>query len=261
MSKALLTGAAGGMVGAVTAVVGVLWGFITYAFLNEINTYLVQLSIYITTLSRVIYFHGGYLWPLPLPYFPSASLFSASSFILSIFLIAAGILVGIGFYGAYKIGGGARSLVGLVFGVIGTAVSALLIITGNLTTGYSMITPFSVAPTMGNYYLSVPTLNFPVIWIGFLVLSVTFLVLGLAGRSVSEVTEKPSASSAAGSLSVTGAVVFIIGVLMGFVAPTFVSTVGTSPPPIWPPLLIIGFGLIFLAFVLWAMVFYSSRNL
>ena len=261
LSRALLTGTAGGVIGAVTAAVGVLWSFITYAYLTEINSYLTQLSYYLSDLSWSIYFHRDPFWPLPLPYFPSASLFGVSSFILSIFLIAAGILIGAGFYGAYKIGGGDRGLAGLIFGFIGNAVSALLIIMGNLTTGYNLTASFLAAPTMGQYYLPVPTPNFPVIWIGFVTLGLTFLVLGSASKSVCEVTEKPSASSAAGSLSVTGAVVFIIGVLMGLVGPTLTPTADMPPPPLWPPLLVIGFGLIFVAFILWAVVFYSSRNL
>lgn len=243
--RALLVGTAGGVVGVLTATMGITWSFILDTFLTEINNYLSRLSLYLASQFGPLFAPWPQLYGLPIPYpipfFPSASLFGLSSFVLSIFLIATGILIGVGFYGTYKIGGGAMGLVGLVFGIIGVPSGALFIIMGNLTTGYTA--PYI---TIGEYsYPNLPVYepNFPVIWIGFVILGISVLLLSSASISVREMTEKPSAFYIAGILSIMGAIVFITGWL------------------IWPVIMIIGFGLIFIAFILWACVFYSSRNL
>ncbi|MEM2144138.1 MAG: hypothetical protein QW279_02165, partial [Candidatus Jordarchaeaceae archaeon] len=75
-------------------------------------------------------------------------------------------------------------------------------------------------------------------------------------RSVREMTEKPSFSNA-GVLSIIGALFFIIGSLIWPIT----LVIGLGPTLIWPITLAIGFALIFVAFILWTVVFYSSRNL
>jgi len=242
---ALLTGTVGGIIGTITAAIGMICIFILNSLLTEINDYLARLSLYLASQFGPLFEPWPQLYGLPIPYpipfFPSTSLFGVSSFTSAIFLIVTGILIGIGFYGTYKIGGGAIGVVSLVFSIIGITSGALFIIMGNLTTGYTA--PYI---TIGEYSypnLPVPTQNFSVIWIGFVILGVTFLLLGYASISVREMTEKPSASYAAGILSIIGAIVFITSWL------------------IWPIIVIIGFGLIFVAFILWTVIFYSSRNI
>ncbi|MFB0561450.1 MAG: NosD domain-containing protein [Candidatus Lokiarchaeia archaeon] len=239
---AFLAGTVGGIIGAITAVTGVIWVLKVNTFLTEINIYLGQLSYYLNMLVPWMGLH--YLYhgePLLLYFYPSASLFVKLSFLMSISLIVTSILIGIGFYGTYKAGGGAMGIVGLIFSILGITSGALLIILGTLTTGY-MYAAYQEGMTSESF-LPVPTPNFLIIWIGFMILGLTFIILGSASISVRYMTEKPATSFAAGNLSILSALFFIIG---GFIYPT---------------ILIISFGLIFVAFILWVVVFFSSRVL
>ncbi len=130
-------------------------------------------------------------------------------------LIVTGILFGLGFYGTYKIGGGVMGVVGLASSVIGMMAGALLIIVGNLTTGYVYAYTLVEMSSVPTYPVATP--NFVVMWIGFIVLGVTFIVLGSASMRVREMTERPSAFYAAGILSILCAVDFLVGGLVNIV--------------------------------------------
>ena len=241
---AFLTGAVGGIMGTVTAVVGIVWVINVHNFLAEINNYLAQLSYYSFILAPWMSFQS-YLYhgePIMLPlFYSSVPLFLELSFIMYILLIATSFLIGIGFCGTHEIGVGAANIIGSVLGIIGIILGALLIIMGNLTVGYE----YASAPVEMTSvpFLPVPTPNFQLMWIGFMVLGFAFIVLGLTSYSMRDMTNSPNASKFAGVLCVIGAVFFIAG---GF---------------LWPLILLVGFALILLAFILWSMVFYSSREI
>jgi hypothetical protein len=189
-------------------------------------------------------------------YSPSWFSFGVSSFILAILLIVTGILIGIGFYGLHTEGGGAMSVVGLISSVVGFTLGALLIIIGNLTTGYTYAGIFlelSIVPV-----LPVLIPNFSFIGLGFVVLGFTLVLIGSASisASVRDMTESPSVCSAAGIISIVGALAFFFGSFM-FGSAGVISGLNTSGG------YVLGFGLIFIfvAFILWAVVFYSFRNM
>nr|MDO8076785.1 hypothetical protein [Candidatus Freyarchaeota archaeon] len=223
---------------------GIIWVILVDAFLTEIHTYLGQLTHFFMILIPLSWYYSypyhGYPYPI-VPPLPHAFLFGVSSVILSILLVATGILIGFGFYGTYETGGGAVGLRGLTLVTIGITLGALLITVGTLTKGYMYADV--VVELTSNPFLPVPTPNFPVIWMGFIVLGFTFIQLGSASISVREMTQKPSASNAAGILSILGAITFLIG---GF---------------IWPVILVVGFILILVASILWTAVFYLSKEL
>nr|MDO8079256.1 hypothetical protein [Candidatus Freyarchaeota archaeon] len=243
---ALLTGTIGGIVGTITTALAVIWGFITNTFLGELSSYMSKLNWYLTSVFRPDLFYG-FILPYPIPYFPSASTFAVTSFILVLLLIVTGLLTGIGFYGTYKIGGGAMGIVALIFSIIGITLGALLILMGNLTIAYMSAYVWG-GETGYIPALPVPIPNLYLIWISFLVIGITFIILGSASIKVGEMTAMPSASKAAGILSIIGSIAFILDGLIGIWAHNII-------------LAIIGFGLIFAAFILWAVVFYSSRNM
>ncbi|MBS7250112.1 MAG: hypothetical protein KIH08_05895 [Candidatus Freyarchaeota archaeon] len=268
MSKgALLTGTVGGIMGAVTAVFGIVWVFVHVIFSNEIVSYCSMLSNYLIGMIYPDFPRFYALSQYPIPYFPSASLFGVASFILAMLLIVTGILFGLGFYGTYKIGGGIMGVVGLASSVKGMVAGALLIIVGNLTTGY--VYAYTLVEMASVPFYPVTTPNFVVMWIGFIVLGVTCIILGSASMRVREMTEKPSAFYAAGTLSILCAVDFIAGGLVNIVGGHTMGGLlrllglmnqlreGSSLAGIY----IIGFALIFIAFILWAWAFYSSRSL
>jgi hypothetical protein len=256
--RALITGAVGGIVGTAMAAFGIAWLFIQNTFQTEISNYLGELGSYFTDLFAPYLYSftgsGAYAFSSPplffaIPYFPSWSLFGVSSFILTAFLVVTGILIGVGFYGTYKIGGGAMGVVGLVFGALGVPLGALLILMTNLTTGYEPIDIFFDVGEAGAWvpFAPLPTPNFPLIVLGFLILGLTFIVLGSASYSTRDMTNNPRVSSAAGILSIMGASVFIIGGV-AFYFGGLLLAIG-------------GFGLILVSFILWAVVFYSSRKM
>lgn len=233
-------GIAGGITGAVTAVMGIIWVTIVNAFLAEINTYLMQLSYFLMILIPpswlYSYIYYGYYPFLIVPFYPSASLFGISSVIFSTFLVATGILIVVGLYGIHKAGEEAIGLGRLILGTIGIISGALLIIGGTLTTGYMYTHLIIGVPAIS--LLPVPTPNFNLIWTGFMILGFASILLGSASVSIRKMTQKPSASNAAGILSIIGAIIFIGGFL-------------------WPVALVVGFILILAASILWTVVFFS----
>lgn len=238
---AFLTGTVGGIMGTIASFVGIIWAIIWNTFKRDIEIYAYQLSGYINYLfydPSMMFYRPPFPYP-PLIY-PSGSSFYIFSSLLVVFLIMTGVLLSVGFYGTYKIGGGGMSLVGLIFSLIGMSLGALFIVLGNLIVEY---TP-SVVPVSDFFIIliSLPIPNSNIFGIGFLTMALTFIILGVTSISVRYIIESPSVSLAAGIISIVGAVFFIIGFF-------------------WYVLQIIGFGLVFIVFILWAAVFYSSRNL
>lgn len=231
MTKNLfLTGTAGGIIGSITAVIGIIWSIIDIRFHTDLTNYL-------SSMSSLRFFLGPYASLIP-PYLASEPTLLLFSFLLAVFLIVTGILIGVGFYGTYKIGGGAMGVVALILGIIGSILGAFQIILGNLLTATQFI-PITITP----YIIPVILPNFTIMWIGFMVLGVTFILLGSASITVHEMTMNPSASKAAGILSIIGGSLFLLSIL-------FLGGI-----------ILIGFILIFIAFTLWSIVFYSSREI
>nr|MDO8081409.1 hypothetical protein [Candidatus Freyarchaeota archaeon] len=229
---ALLTGTAGGIIGTITAAIGIIWSIID-----------VQLIITLFRYSTPLYLSDAFLYNnlsiiLTFAAAPSTSplLFFVFSLVLGILLIVSCVLTGVGFYGLYQAGGDAMGVVGLIFGIVGGAAGGTLIILGN--------TILSSAPLSGTSFLF-STPNYSVIWKGMIMLAVTFILLGSASIVVRGTTTRSGTSVAAGILSIIGACLFFL-----FFLGDFGSIIA-----------LVGFGLIFVAFILWAVVFYSSRNI
>nr|MDO8081398.1 hypothetical protein [Candidatus Freyarchaeota archaeon] len=249
---ALLTGTAGGIIGAVTAGIGIEWSKVPLLLTNTI-TVLQGLNQLFYGALQFASFHVDLInflqriWPVYIyPFLVMTSrvaLFSMISLILAVLFIVSGVLSGVGFYGVYKAGGGAMGLVGLIIGIIGGVAGGTLIILGN--TLASFIT-FSTMPLL----FSIP--NHLVIWIGVIILALTFVVLGSASIAVRNSTAHPSAATAAGFLSILGAC---------FLFPYILVSFGDIWALIGVGLMFVGFALIFVTFILWAVVFYSSRNI
>ena len=235
MSKAyLLTGTAGAIMGTITAFIGMMWSIVDVLFFMDFSNYMSEIMVFGTLL--------GPLAAFIIPYPDSSIWLLWFSLILAPMLIVTGTLTGLGFYGIRKAGGGAMSVVGLVFGIVGSIIGSLLILVGNLLN----MTQIAIIPDIYNYTLMIipsTTPNFFIMWIGFIILGVTFILLGSASIVVREITINSSASSAAGILSIIGGCITIGG------------------PIIFGGILLIGFILLFVAFILWAVVFYSSREL
>jgi hypothetical protein len=232
----MLTGTVGGVMGAIASVIGVTWSILNVSFLTDsvIYSYLTLFQFKLT--------HAFTVGFIP----PSSSylLFNIFSIILAIFLIVTGILIGVGFYGFHSSGEGVMGVVYLIFSIIGNVIGALLIFLGiiyaNTVYIYNFTSPPGLPPIS---YTLLP--NYVSIWIGMMVLAVTLILLGSASINVRKKTAHSSTAAAAGSLSIIGACFFfpyILGILGGI-------------------LLLIGFSLVFLTFILWTAVFYSSGQI
>ncbi|MEM3593171.1 MAG: hypothetical protein QXS27_00415 [Candidatus Jordarchaeaceae archaeon] len=157
MSRAMVIGAVGAIVGAVTAIMGIVWSFVAHTFLLEINIYLLQLSYYLSAVVPGTGLYGSV--PHPILYYPTSGyLFGIYSFILSVLLVSTGIMIGVGFYDTYLSGGRTMGLAVFIFSILGTASSALLIIMGNLTTGYNFS---AVATFPAETFVSIPVPTTP----------------------------------------------------------------------------------------------------
>ncbi len=245
---ALLTGAAGGILGSITGITGVLWIIVNINFAVDIYNYSEMLGLF----SQL---YG--LWALAMiPYPSSGFLFSTLTLLLAIFIIVSCILLGAGFYGTYQAGGGVMGVVGLIFGIIGGSAGGLFILLGNFITSAKLV-PLFVVPIFEGFEGIIPypvfTPNTPIIWLGLMVLTVSFILLGVSSIVVREITANSSASMAAGILSIIGACFLVLYVLMQFEFPPLAILAGI--------LTLVGFILIFVAFVIWAVVFATSRDI
>ncbi|MEM2146481.1 MAG: hypothetical protein QW279_14050, partial [Candidatus Jordarchaeaceae archaeon] len=116
---ALLTGTAGGIIGTITAGIGVTWSIIQIQLYLEVQSYRnLYYLISLMDMLASIYNHFTYIFDalsfyLELMAYPSTPtlLLYIFSLILSILLIASGILTGVGFYGFHQAGGGAIGIV------------------------------------------------------------------------------------------------------------------------------------------------------
>ncbi|MGQ9722912.1 MAG: hypothetical protein ACUVXA_16510 [Candidatus Jordarchaeum sp.] len=185
---AILTGFAGGIIGAITSVLGIIW--------------------FAAALTIVMSFWSSIFSPF---FFGASPATLALVIIVAVLFAVTCILVGIGFYGIGQIGGGAMGTASLIVGIVLGSAFGVLSIVGVL-----------VFPLLST--------------ISYVVLGVTFIIFGAASITMHEVTMHPSASMAAGIIAIIGGV-FII--LLG----------------------VIGGALMFVSFIIWAIVFYSSREM
>ncbi|MFB0561476.1 MAG: hypothetical protein ACETWM_09730 [Candidatus Lokiarchaeia archaeon] len=240
-----LIGTVGGIAGTIAGITGIIWS-VTYAQLLaglEFYNYLFDYTLII-------------LWEFKL----AADWFSLLLFslILATLLIVSGVLTGAGFYGVYTLEGGGRGLMGFIAGTIGSIMGVSFVFLGNILptsqVRYDMVNyPITNWLPWGEPINSVtymhfikPTVtpNFVFIWFGMAILAITFILLGSTSKSTREITVNPSISSAAGTLSILGGLLFFACV----------------PFTIAGWIIFIGFILISIAFVLWSVVFYSSRE-
>ncbi len=245
---ALLTGIAGGIVGSITGIIGIIWIMVSTKLAIDIYNY-IQL---VMGLSAFYGIHIFALTPLPNSIFQFITL----SIVFAGFLIMSGILIGVGFHGLYKAGGGTMGRVGFVSGIMGTATGSLFILLGNVITSTKVMYLFLVSIFIGfTGILPVPlsTPNLFVVGIGMIALAVTFFTLGVSSIVVRETTINSAASAAAGVLSIVGACLLILYTLVQYEASSLALLGGIMS--------FIGFALIFVAFILWTVVFTSSRDI
>lgn len=241
---AFLTGTAGGITGTITTFIGIIWA-VVYPL------YHFGLEDYASNLFSFSYLFGlEAVFVSPYPYFLE-SLFILTTMLLTVLLIVTCILVGVGFYGTYKIGGGAMGAAALEMSIVGTVIATITIFLGSLL---FRETHFEILHTYGGPYYSPSTFYsysfFPVyapgtlvIWLGFIILGVTFIVLGAASIVVREITPHPGAAMAGGILSIIGGALLI-----------------TSFDGLMLFLGLVGFVLLFVTMILWSVVFFSSRE-
>jgi hypothetical protein len=245
---AMLAGTAGGIIGIFMGITGVIWSLVSIGFAVDFYNYqqtLPTLSVWLGVDVLGLY-----------PYPQSAFLFLLYSLLLTSFLIVSCILLGVGFYGVYQASGSEMGIIGLIFGVVGGTIGSSFIILAHVFTSTNVI-PILLAPIdvgfNGVLPIFVSSPNYILILISTLIIVVTFILLGSSSLAVRDTTEAPSATTAAGILSIVGACFLALYILV---------------QPYVPPLAIlgglftlVGFVLIFVAFILWAVVFNKSKNM
>lgn len=212
---ALLAGMAGGIMGTVAVVVSFTQGII---------------SFYEKTFPNPIFVYTFYWEP------STATIFITILFVA--LLVVSCILTGLGFYGMYTVGGGAMGIVGLIFGIMGGAATAILAL--GASTAFTARGVYYYPITIGWIVELIP--YYPPLglwdWIGFIMLGVSFVIMGCASIVVREYTMHSGTMVAAGILSIIGGstLIFIFN--------------------------LIGLALMFMfvAFLLWAIVFYTTKQ-
>lgn len=233
---ALLTGSVGGIIGAVAGSIGMIWSLIDVLYLMELARAMNDLLLMILTIFRyspaLSFMYGSSFAPI-------SGLYFLFSMILALLLILGGVLTGVGFYGTRQAGAGAGGRVGLASGIIGGVAGGLFLILANLFPA-----PFNL-----NYFVIISAPNYLLIFIGFAILGVSLILMGLASIGVRYATEHSTATATAGVLSIIG------GCLLGtYILNWLISIAGDI-------MALIGFALIVSAFTIWAAVFYGSRNI
>ncbi|WXG42278.1 MAG: hypothetical protein WED07_16185 [Candidatus Freyarchaeum deiterrae] len=233
---ALLTGSVGGVFGAIAGSIGVIWSIVDLVYVMELARAMKDSLLTIVDIFRysptLMFFYGSSFAPIN-------GLFFEFSLILAILLIAGGIFTGVGFYGVRKAGAGTMGSVGLVSGIIGGTAGGLFLILGNLI-------PASLNLA---YFVTISVPNYLLIFIGFAILGVSLILMGVSSIVVRYVTEHSSAAVVAGVLSIVG------GCLLPFYIATSLISIGGDL------MVLTGFAFIISAFTIWAIVFYRSRNI
>ncbi|MFB0563443.1 MAG: hypothetical protein ACETWM_19770 [Candidatus Lokiarchaeia archaeon] len=248
---AILTGTAGGIIGSITGGWGIVWAIINIIYIWEFFSYSLDLALY----SLTVGVYASSLLSQPI----SFTLFSAFSIVLALLLVVSCTLLGVGYYGLYKIGGGAMGIVGLIFSIIGSVAGGLFILLGNIITEIKVISfifvpGFIFESVLGQIPYVIYTPSFFYIWIGFIIIAITFIIIAVVSIALRDTTARPRASLTAGILSIVGSCLFFPYIL---ITPDPIN--GTLHiPMIGANMALTGFTLIFVAFILWAAVFYSS---
>lgn len=255
----LLAGTAGGIVGAITVVVGIVWS-IAYIELVMVDVLVYGVPVYYDYYWSALPALMIYYLPYPFSNIWS-SLFLEFSIILALLFFATGILTRIGFKGMSKSEGVEMG----VFGSAGLNLGALTLLMGSMTQSievYSQLLPSFSDPFMNYFVLLISAPNWFLIKFGFLILGLSFIILGSASWYMRKDTAHVLASAATGVLSIIGAILLIIGSL---ISPTLVTRLYQETENIlWltgPVLTIVGFIIIFAALIIWTVVFYTSRDL
>ena len=216
-----------------------IWSIVNTLFLQDFSFYV----LYLQTDVLLVYFYV--VFPMfGVEYPPSGFYLTVFSFVLAVLLIVSLVLSGVGFYGVYRRGGGGAGVLALIAAITGGTLGATLTTLGNITGNHSIIPCF--CSNGGTYFFNLPVYvgpNYLFVWVGMLVVAVTFILLGSASIAVRASTATPSVALKAGIISIIGAC------FLGF------------PPIPWLWFFwLLAFTLMLVAFVLWTVVFYSSRE-
>ncbi|MFB0562699.1 MAG: hypothetical protein ACETWM_15970 [Candidatus Lokiarchaeia archaeon] len=244
MSKgALLTGTAGGIIGTITMFIGIIWAIVYPLYYMDLFNYgygMESMSSYTGWLAIFVTPYPSYI----------ETLFTILTIMLVMLLIVTAILVGIGFYGTYTIGGGAMGAAALIMSIIGTTIAGIIVFLGstifketNIAYGHAFPYPWStVEEFLATFYVPISVPGSLMIWLGCIFLGVTFIVLGAGSIVVRHATSSTSAGMAGGILSIIAGSLLILSYdgIMLFLG-------------------VLGFVLLFVAMILWSVFFFSSR--
>ncbi|MFB0561138.1 MAG: hypothetical protein ACETWM_07975 [Candidatus Lokiarchaeia archaeon] len=244
--RAFLAGTVGGIIGAITAVIGMMWSVMTIFKPNPFDIIPAYASY--TTIAHYL------MWAV----IQSDWLFNffVLSIIFSIFLMVSGVLLGAGFFGFYSVTNDEQAVAGPIVSLLGFAFVAFFIILGFM----QPIIELKTWVYRGHYAMPilepltqtiVITPNYFFFSIGILALFITLIALGVISIAMRDTTMVPTVSSSSGIISIIGALFLVpyfllltsyfavIGIISGF----------------------IGLILLLVAFILWTVVFFNSRNI
>jgi hypothetical protein len=250
----LLIGGIGGIIVALAGFTGIIWSITDMSYVSEISsaislftTGILPIGLILLYGSLPLFFNPsaiilGVIFSQALT--PSAGLWNSLSLILALLLLVGAILIGVGFLGMYRAGGGAMGVVGLAFGIIGGVAGSLFLFLGSTAT---ITTPLVV---IGYFTVSITTPLYLLIFIGFAILGVSLILIGVTSIVVREITEYSAAAVAAGILSIVGGC-FLFPYILDY---ALLSVFGGI-------FALIGFVLILAASVILSVVFFASRNI
>jgi hypothetical protein len=261
----LLTGSIGGVMGAITAIIGMLWSTMTLQLAIELAEYPFQL-LYVAITNALLTPIAGDNQPLAQPVWIYVGVLTT---VLVILFIVSGILTGVGFYGVYQNGGGRMGVVGLLFGIAGSIAGAIFFLLGGIAVqkygiGVNGLV-LSYNGTSGYAILGITAFYEPNVlfyWIGLIILAATFIILGVSSIAVHGATGRPVLSLISGISSIAGAcLLFPFTLYMLENLPSTVSYYLSGNAALGIESTFLGFIPIFVANILWVVVFFSSRNL
>ncbi|MFB0559989.1 MAG: hypothetical protein ACETWM_01970 [Candidatus Lokiarchaeia archaeon] len=240
--RRLLTGIAGGIIGAITAVIGIVWSVLYFIFLNGT---IYPITLYESDLIGGSFYFDIYFVPYP-SYDSGFSLFLVFSIIICTLLIVTSLLTSVGFSGLYEVGAGKGGVYTLIVGNAGIFSAALLILIATLTTTVEVQAQSVSFGAIWIDLLIAITQNWFYFKLGFFVLAVALIILGSASLYIRNMITNPALPTAAGIVSPLGAFFLIIGALV------FTMIFGAI-------LVLVGFIILTFFFIAWTVVFYSSR--
>ncbi|MFB0562840.1 MAG: hypothetical protein ACETWM_16705 [Candidatus Lokiarchaeia archaeon] len=270
------SGVTGGVLGIITAIVGLLWIVVLLSFIPDLMNYANIVNFMAGPPIFGLSVYNGIIASLIVPYPTSYNLLVMMSIIVVVPLMVFGASIGLGFRRLLK--GGAVGSLYFACGLVGLLIAVVLILMGVMFQT-TIIHQFLILHGLTAIFTPIRIPEFLYTWMGLIVLGIVLIILGVASVRVRHSVERRDSALAAGALSIVSGAVFTLHVfaliiysiqlaffsemlLMALILPIGISMTGVVLSGVGLSIILslIGFGILLVVSVLWTRIFLATNS-